>query len=244
MKSIKYLFFIVTLYPLILSGQDTSVAVNENIVLSPTPAIVRSILLPGWGQIYQERLTNAALFSFSSISLYIRSAYFLDQYNKYSLQKDKQEMLTSLSSAVFIHLMNIVDVTDAAFHEKPTGWHGELLGDTPLKSPWGAVLRSAIIPGWGQVYDESYFKAALALGANGYFIYKARNAHRKYLDTKDRQYSSERSKYNWWFGIAYILTMADAYAGAYLYKFEESMELTVLPQVEPTYAGIQLYVVF
>ena len=24
------------------------------------------------------------------------------------------------------------------------------------KSPWGAVLRSAILPGWGQIYNESY----------------------------------------------------------------------------------------
>ena len=32
------------------------------------------------------------------------------------------------------------------------------------KSPWGAVLRSAIIPGWGQIYNESYIKAPVIWG--------------------------------------------------------------------------------
>jgi len=34
-----------------------------------------------------------------------------------------------------------------------------LLSDEPLKSPWGAVARSAVLPGWGQVYNEQYWKA-------------------------------------------------------------------------------------
>jgi len=31
------------------------------------------------------------------------------------------------------------------------------------KSPWGAVLRSAVLPGFGQFYNESYWKIQLAL---------------------------------------------------------------------------------
>ena len=32
------------------------------------------------------------------------------------------------------------------------------------KSPWGAVLRSAILPGLGQIYNQSYWKAPIVWG--------------------------------------------------------------------------------
>ncbi|HED08391.1 MAG TPA: hypothetical protein ENI57_09775, partial [Ignavibacteria bacterium] len=35
------------------------------------------------------------------------------------------------------------------------------------KSPMGAVLRSAILPGWGQIYNESYIKAPIIWGIFG-----------------------------------------------------------------------------
>lgn len=44
-------------------------------------------------------------------------------------------------------------------------------GDTLLKSPWGAVLRSLIIPGWGQWYNESKWKAPLFITTDGTMLY-------------------------------------------------------------------------
>ncbi|HPC35948.1 MAG TPA: DUF5683 domain-containing protein [Candidatus Marinimicrobia bacterium] len=44
--------------------------------------------------------------------------------------------------------------------------------DTLLKiSPKGAFIRSAIIPGWGQVYNKKPVKGVLLLSAEGYFLY-------------------------------------------------------------------------
>ena len=39
------------------------------------------------------------------------------------------------------------------------------------KSAWGAVGRSAIIPGWGQFYNESYWKIPVVWGVLGWFTY-------------------------------------------------------------------------
>lgn len=54
------------------------------------------------------------------------------------------------------------------------------------KSPAGAMLRSAILPGWGQVYNESYLKAPLIFGAfaglTGGVIFR----HDQYADYRDR----------------------------------------------------------
>jgi hypothetical protein len=44
-------------------------------------------------------------------------------------------------------------------------------GDTLLKSPWGAVLRSFIIPGWGQWYNESKWKVPVFISTDGTMLY-------------------------------------------------------------------------
>ena len=47
------------------------------------------------------------------------------------------------------------------------------------KSPTGAIVRSLILPGWGQYYVESYWKIPLFLGAAGtcaYFIIDNNNS--------------------------------------------------------------------
>ena len=105
-------------------------------------------------------------------------------------------------------------------------------------------MRSAIIPGWGQFYNESYLKAAGYMIVDGYLFYKIRENDIKYRDTDKTEFRDKRSKYSWYFGLAYLLTMADAYAGAYLYKFDESMKMTVLPVIDEKSLGVQLNVRF
>lgn len=54
------------------------------------------------------------------------------------------------------------------------------------KSPLGAMLRSAVLPGWGQVYNESYLKAPLIFGVfaglAGGVVYR----HDQYATYRDR----------------------------------------------------------
>jgi hypothetical protein len=39
-------------------------------------------------------------------------------------------------------------------------------GDTLYKSPWGAVVRSLVVPGWGQWYNERPLKAGVYLASD------------------------------------------------------------------------------
>jgi hypothetical protein len=95
------------------------------------------------------------------------------------------------------------------------------------RSPGGAVLRSAIIPGWGQVYNHSYIKAGLALGGVGFFAAKAWNEYQHELDAAavgDEQarneYMNLKVNYIWWGAVVYLLQMADAYVDASLSTFD------------------------
>jgi hypothetical protein len=224
-------------------SNNTKIAPDDS-CLSIPPAVTRSLLIPGMGQLYQERLGHAAFFYGTSFIFYYNSFFYLYRYNKTDHRNYYNKFRSNLSAAIFFHLLNVMDVTDAAIHDCPTGWHGELLSDKPLKSPWGAVLRSAVIPGWGQFYNESYFKALGYMIVDGYLFYKIRENDIKYRDTDKTRFRDKRSKYSWYFGVAYLLTMADAYAGAYLYKFDESMKMTVLPVIESESFGVQLNVRF
>jgi hypothetical protein len=62
----------------------------------------------------------------------------------------------------------------------------------PEHSPRKAIIRSAIIPGWGQAYNKKYWKIPIVYGAlgtaAGFFIYNrkeyidARDAYRNFMD--------------------------------------------------------------
>jgi hypothetical protein len=221
---------------------DINATVIDDSCLSVPVAITRSLLIPGMGQLYQERLGHAAFFYGTSAIFYYNTFFYLYRYTKTDYRNYYNKFRSNLSAALFFHLLNIIDVSDAAIRDCPTGWQGGLLSDNPVKSPWGATLRSGIFPGWGQLYNESYLKAAGYLLVDGYLFYKIRENDIKYRDTKNTNYRDKRSKYSWYFGVAYMLTMADAYAGAYLYKFDESMKMTILPEIDSEYIGIQLNV--
>src|SRR5262245_30122713 len=40
-------------------------------------------------------------------------------------------------------------------------------------APYKVMLRSAVLPGWGQVYNGKYWKAVIVVGGEGFLIYKA-----------------------------------------------------------------------
>ncbi|MFA6597661.1 MAG: DUF5683 domain-containing protein [Ignavibacteriaceae bacterium] len=101
------------------------------------------------------------------------------------------------------------------------------------KSAWGAVLRSAIIPGWGQIYNESYWKAPIVWGVGGWFIYnyiKNNNDYKNYqslylktqdlIDKKWRDlYRDQRDLFAMYFVFTYLANLVDAYVDAQLFDF-------------------------
>lgn len=62
--------------------------------------------------------------------------------------------------------------------------------NTNLKSPAGAMLRSAVIPGWGQFYNESYIKVPIMFGVFAGIGYVAGWYHNHYSDYKSRYLTS------------------------------------------------------
>jgi hypothetical protein len=133
---------------------------------------------------------------------------FIILYNKAGLS---QERIIFQSRSMFV-----VSQLDTA----------RLLSDKPLKSPWGAVLRSAILPGWGQVYTHRYIKAILAFSVNSFFAYQIYNYEQKWRDEKNESFRNKRNLNSWYFALSYLLTMIDAYVEAYLYKFNTAMEIS------------------
>ncbi len=106
------------------------------------------------------------------------------------------------------------------------------------KSPWGAVLRSAIIPGWGQIYNESYIKAPIIWGIFGGLAAIWIWNNKQYNDAKNlylqnindptygpayRQlrdaYRDQRDLVSIYIGLAYFLNLVDAYVDAQLFDF-------------------------
>lgn len=101
------------------------------------------------------------------------------------------------------------------------------------KSPWGAVLRSALIPGWGQIYNESYWKAPIVWGITGWFVFAWIDNNNKYIDNKniyfetgiDRFkrlrdfYRDQRDEFAIYIALTYFLNLVDAYVDAHLFDF-------------------------
>jgi hypothetical protein len=115
----------------------------------------------------------------------------------------------------------------------------------PYKSTGTAMLFSAILPGAGQVYNESYWKAPLVLGLSMYFISEFMRYNR-YADdyrqlylaslstvaipayqTKREDYKNLRDANVWYFVIVYVLNIVDAYVDASLYGFDVSPTLSL-----------------
>ncbi len=95
------------------------------------------------------------------------------------------------------------------------------------KSTGMAMILSAIIPGGGQIYCQNYLKAIIISGTEvtlGYFAYQN---HQKFTNTQNNIYKDKRNNYLWWLATIKVLSIADAYVSAQMYKFNEQMKLTI-----------------
>ncbi len=115
-----------------------------------------------------------------------------------------------------------------------------------VKSPTKAVLLSLLLPGLGQYYVESYWKAPLFLGATGALTYLIIDNHNQYINQQDKWdqmddndpgksktkilkefYRDQRDMDVFYLFGVYILGAVDAYAGAHLYDFNVSDDLSL-----------------
>jgi len=221
------------------TAPDTSAADSIKPVAAGASAL-RSLILPGWGQIRQEKLWKAAVLYAGSATFYYRSAYHLNRYYITDNVFYRDKAVMDVSIAVFTHTLAILDAWSTAKTQAPVGWQAQLLSDRPLKSPWGATLRSAIIPGWGQLYTESYLKAVGWAGLVSWLTYETWRNDRQFDRTGIGEYRDDFRRFAWYLGLAYLLMLTDAHVDAYLYKFDKAIELAVTPAVIQERVGLNL----
>ncbi len=117
------------------------------------------------------------------------------------------------------------------------------------KSPFGAVARSLVLPGWGQLYVESYWKIPVFIGGMGFLTYLIIDNNNKYNSaSKEVNNYQKQSDYDFYYDYlvrkreyyrdnrdqsifimvgVYILAAVDAYVGANLYDFNVSEDLSI-----------------
>ncbi|MBI5325856.1 MAG: hypothetical protein HZB41_11395 [Ignavibacteriae bacterium] len=133
------------------------------------------------------------------------------------------------------------------------------------RSPMLAVGLSLLVPGSGQVYVGSYWKAPLFLGGACALAYSVYHFNQKYQNTQNlydlvkkennednffrldslrrykEYYRDNRDMSAFYLLGVYILAAVDAYVGAHLYDFTVSDEFTFMISPDIRYApGINL----
>jgi hypothetical protein len=149
-----------------------------------------------------------------------------------------------------------------AFGQKADTLAGGRPGHLRKLNPTGALLRSAIIPGWGQFYNHSYIKATIIASGESYLIYgvynywKDANRHQHnfenssdpvYKASEFNKYSSSRDQRNirlWILAATVFYSMFDAYVDAQLSDFnqtDKAFQVFVAPTQD---AGMQVVMNF
>ena len=113
-------------------------------------------------------------------------------------------------------------------------------------SPFKVMLRSTVLPGWGQMYNGKPLKAAVIVAGEGFLVYKALDELSKENDAvellnsldptdpnnaaaiadaqddKEKHYNL-KINYIWWATAVHLLQMADAYVDAHLRDFNADL---------------------
>ncbi len=119
---------------------------------------------------------------------------------------------------------------------------------TPTKSPGIALLLSAVLPGAGQFYNESYWKIPILVGFGYYFASQwidNNDSTKHYRELFARSitetnksgvgryqelrefYKDQRDAFSWYIFIYYIVNLVDAYVDASLYDFNVGDDLSI-----------------
>ena len=127
------------------------------------------------------------------------------------------------------------------------------------KSTTTAMLSSMVIPGAGQIYNGSYWKAPVIWGVGFYFWTVYNNQDKLYRQSKalytasitatvpagdgrekDNRdfYRHQRDTFGWYLAITYLVNVLDAYVDASLYGFEVSPNLQ--PKNDIQMIGLQV----
>jgi hypothetical protein len=165
-----------------------------------------------------------------------------------SRTRSRRNSATALGAACLALLLAI---GGAGFALPPRASAQPVLGSRPARAdsvhrskPFYVMLRSAVIPGWGQAYNDKYLKAGIVLAGEGALAFQVLQERKRENQAVDREIAILQSggdptdpafilaqndeethrnkKINWiWWGIAaHLLSMMDAYVDAHLATFD------------------------
>lgn len=168
----------------------------------------------------------------------ILSAFFVSAFNIYFLAGDisaQNLYLMKNSGNTLTTTLPSDSVRNLSSNNKPSFMM--------KKNPWKAVMFSAVLPGSGQFYNESYWKIPVIAGLGGYFVYELIKNNNRYLDYKSQYqnsqtqqnpsgdpyllslrefYRDQRDNFIIYSGILYVVQLVDAYVDAQLFDFNVS----------------------
>lgn len=113
-------------------------------------------------------------------------------------------------------------------HAKPVS--DSLVSPPKKKSATIAIFKSALLPGWGQWYNEQKLKAIIVFGGELVLMTNVMYFNQKVQASQTSGekifYEENRSRYVWWFFGVYLLNLLDAYVDAHLWDFEIGPDLS------------------
>jgi hypothetical protein len=111
------------------------------------------------------------------------------------------------------------------------------------------MMRSAAVPGWGQLTNRKVWKAAVVAGAEGYLLARLvrhesarRDALERSRDEPDQAAFWEaraerermrRNDFTWWTALAVFISMGDAFVDAHLRYFDAEFDAMDAGEDEP-----------
>lgn len=113
-----------------------------------------------------------------------------------------------------------------------------------LRSPRTAMLLSLLIPGAGQVYNESYWKAGIIAAVEVTLASLAVREHLLLTNVSTQlpssvpdsiredlitSYRDRRNAFVFLAGVAIIYSISDAYVDAHMFHFREQQTLSIVP---------------
>ncbi|MBN2417678.1 hypothetical protein JXO52_17725 [bacterium] len=109
--------------------------------------------------------------------------------------------------------------------------------DTSEQSVPGAVIRSALLPGFGQWYNGKRLKAVAVFGIEagliGAAVVQNQRAVRSTTETERVFYEDDRSRFIWYAAAFWLLQVFDAHVDAKLRPFDISDNLSLETRVTP-----------
>jgi hypothetical protein len=128
----------------------------------------------------------------------------------------------ALALLLFLPAVSLAaDAAGAAFDSTSVG------RATGFRAPFWVMMRSVAVPGWGQLYNGKWWKAALLGGAEigfGYGIWKedqlAKEAAERGDDADADAHWANKRSYLWWGAFSLLLSAGDAYVDAHLRGFD------------------------